>query len=1147
MKISGRKQDDAVSEIIGTVLLISIVVLAGSIIAVTFFSLPQAQKIPSVSALISNQSQMVFIKHVGGDSLPKGTYEILVDGADVTSGITTPSTWSIGNTLTYTKPGTTPPSIVQVVYTGSGSPIIIAVSYFGMLSTVGKGIYMITASAGTGGSISPAGAVPVAYDTNQTFTITNNTGYFIAGVSVDGVSSGSISTYTFTNVTGSHTISATFAQNPVITASAGTGGTITPNGSVSVTYGGNQTFTIANTTGYYIAGVLVDGNAIGSVTTYTFTNVIAAHTINATFAATIVNITASASSGGIISPSGIIPVPYGSNQTFTITNNTGYYNAGVQVDGILQGTITNYTFTSVIIPHTINATFAQNPVINASAGYGGSISPSGSVSVNYGSNQAFSISPNTGYSVSNVSVNGSFVGPVTTYTFTNVTTAQTISANFTINSFNITASSSPGGIISPNGTISVTYGSSQTFTITPNLGQNIIGVVVDGVNQGVNSTYTFTNITTAHTIAASFVNIQNTITASAGTGGTITPSGAVSVYYGTNQTFTITNNTGYYVSGVVVDGSPVGSVTTYTFTNVISSHTIAASFASNPVITASAGSGGVISPSGSVSVNYGGSQTFIITPNTGYSVASVVVDGVSQGAITTYTFSNVQTTHTISATFATNTYTITVTQGSYGTISPGTTSVNYGGSQTFSITPNTGYSVASVVVDGSSVGALTSYTFSNVQTTHTISATFAINTYTIAASSGANGAVTPTGVTTVNYGGSQTYTITPNTGYSVANVLVDSVSQGAITSYIFTSVQASHTISATFVAVPPTVTGISPTSGPTAGVTSVTITGTGFTGATAVKFGTIAATSFTVNSATSITAISPAGSAGTVDITVTTPGGTSATSSADKFTYAAAPTVTGISPTHGPNGGNTKVTITGTGFTSAATVKFGATAGTSVTFVSSTQITANAPAYSTYVTVDVTVTTVGGTSATSANDQYSYDGDKPTVTSISPTTGPVGGGTSVTIAGTGFTSAATVKFGPNAATSVTYISPTQIIATSPAGTGTVDITVTNIDGTSNTGPSDKFTYAPVPVITSSSPSSGTNAGGTSVTIRGSGFTGATAVSFGGTPAASFTVNSASQITATSPAHAAGGPVDITVTTPGGTSATSSNDFFTWQP
>jgi hypothetical protein len=83
----------------------------------------------------------------------------------------------------------------------------------------------------------------------------------------------------------------------------------------------------------------------------------------------------------------------------------------------------------------------------------------------------------------------------------------------------------------------------------------------------------------------------------------------------------------------------------------------------------------------------------------------------------------------------------------------------------------------------------------------------------------------------------------------------------------------------------PTVTGVNPNTGPTTGGTTVTITGTNLTGATAVMFGTVAATSFTVNSDTSITAVAPAESAGTVDVTVTTPGGTSATSSADQYTY----------------------------------------------------------------------------------------------------------------------------------------------------------------------------------------------------------------------------------------------------------------------
>ena len=96
----------AVSEIIGTILLISIVVLAASVIAVAVFSQPQAQKIPALSALISNQSQVVSIKHDGGDSLANGTYKILVDGIDVTSNITITFNVVHRETLTYTKPGT---------------------------------------------------------------------------------------------------------------------------------------------------------------------------------------------------------------------------------------------------------------------------------------------------------------------------------------------------------------------------------------------------------------------------------------------------------------------------------------------------------------------------------------------------------------------------------------------------------------------------------------------------------------------------------------------------------------------------------------------------------------------------------------------------------------------------------------------------------------------------------------------------------------------------------------------------------------------------------------------------------------------------------------------------------------------------------
>ena len=255
----------------------------------------------------------------------------------------------------------------------------------------------------------------------------------------------------------------------------------------------------------------------------------------------------------------------------------------------------------------------------------------------------------------------------------------------------------------------------------------------------------------------------------------------------------------------------------------------------------------------------------------------------------------------------------------------------------------------------------------------------------------------------------------------------------------------------------PAVTGLNPASGPAAGGTSVTITGTSFTGATVVDFGTTAATDVRVVNSTTITADSPAGT-GTVNVTVTTPVGTSATSTADQFTYStAAPAVTGLNPASGPAAGGTSVTITGTSFTGATVVNFGTTAATDVRVVNSTTITADSPAGT--GTVNVTVTTPVGTSATSTADQFTYSTAAPAVTGLNPASGPAAGGTSVTITGTSFTGATVVDFGTTAATDVRVVNSTTITADSPAGTGAVDVTVTTPVGTSATSTADQFTYA----------------------------------------------------------------------------------------
>ena len=144
--------------------------------------------------------------------------------------------------------------------------------------------------------------------------------------------------------------------------------------------------------------------------------------------------------------------------------------------------------------------------------------------------------------------------------------------------------------------------------------------------------------------------------------------------------------------------------------------------------------------------------------------------------------------------------------------------VNPGANQAYTITPNTGYAVSNVTVDSVSKGAITSFTFTNVTASHGISATFSQLTYTITAGAGAGGSISPKGTTTKNYGESQTYTITPNTGYAIASVTVDGANQGAIGSYTFNSVTANHTISATFSLITYTIAASAGAAGPSARV-----------------------------------------------------------------------------------------------------------------------------------------------------------------------------------------------------------------------------------------------------------------------------------------------------------------------------------------
>jgi hypothetical protein len=254
-------------------------------------------------------------------------------------------------------------------------------------------------------------------------------------------------------------------------------------------------------------------------------------------------------------------------------------------------------------------------------------------------------------------------------------------------------------------------------------------------------------------------------------------------------------------------------------------------------------------------------------------------------------------------------------------------------------------------------------------------------------------------------------------------------------------------------------------------------------------------------------------------------------------------TVTGVSPNQATTQGCTTVQIAGSGFTNVTAVMFGNTAASSFNVMSGNMIMATAPAHSAGV-VDIIVDTSSGNSTPTSADQFTYTASAPTVTAVGPSSGGTSGGTSVSITGTGFSGVSAVMFGTSAATSFTVNSPTSISVTAPShAAGMVDITVVTSAGTSSMNSSDHFTYASTgPTVSSVSPGTGTGSGGTSVTITGTGFSGVTQVTFGGTAAASFVVNSSTSITAVSPSHTAG-TVDVQVTTSGGSSSTGSADQF----
>ena len=702
----------------------------------------------------------------------------------------------------------------------------------------------------------------IKYGDEIEFTFEPATGHYVKEIVVDGTKvyeaideDGSTKTYLLTakNV---HSVEVVFEPTTHTISVSYTGnGTIDPNGAVEgKKFGTNLYLTFYPDEGYFVKQILVDGEKVSLTTsnqyysTYTL-NVQGDHNVFVTFDK--ITLTAETTTNGTIStnPADLTNLVYGDEIEIVFTPETGYYISSITVDGrnievtAGYGETQSHTLT-VFKQHEVTATFEiqKFEVATATTGNGTinfSTIQNGEVvggKYTYGSNVSFDITPNEGYYISSITVSdGTIVdvsgnwGETVQVQIEEIKEAKEIEVVFAIKTFEIEKTIEGNGTVS--GETTVEYGSLAELTIAPENGYFISGIFVGEsetseefeLNEDGTYVYTFSNVIENKTIKVVFEEIEVTITQSEN--GTITIEDLTNAKYGDEVQITFTPNDGYYVGTIWIDGEiangevvALSTVETYTL-KLTGKHTVTCEFtATQCSIEVIQAENGTIVPEGTFDVSFDDERSFTFTPNDGYYVKEILIDGeivvpeTVNGKVQTFTL-KVSKNHKVSAVF--EKISVEIESVENGTIST-TTDLNtlvFGQEIEFEIIPEIGYYITSITVDGTKVYEATEQDVNNktytvtASSTHSISATFAIQTFEISTFAGENGTITET--TMVNWGTDFTVVMDPNSGYYISSITIDGTTytvsdafitalNGASQEYTFTNVQEAHSISVVF-------------------------------------------------------------------------------------------------------------------------------------------------------------------------------------------------------------------------------------------------------------------------------------------------------------------------------------------------------------
>jgi len=625
--------------------------------------------------------------------------------------------------------------------------------------------YTVTGEGEVNVILSP---IPPVCGSTVTVTITPaNDCTEITAIKFNGVTQPLQTSYTFPNQNVPLpviTIETIVPHFNIVATASGNGVIIPPAGTYNVLCGDSLRFDFKPDKGYMVDYVEVDGAVIPKTMNdfYEFKNIIKAHTIHVAFKLAPYNIYFSAVGNGQIIPVGkLLQIPYGQigvgygdMQQFIFTPGSCQVIQAVYVDGVLnQGALItgSYMFVNIQGDHDIMVVFKpEDKTIVATVGPNGTITPAGNVLVPCGSNKEFTIKANGGYVIDQLLVDGNSepVGNEVaqlTYTFQNVTEPHTIYATFKVATMKIKVSWTGCGTstISPTGTgnggyVYVPYNVTQIITFVPDEGCKVTEVLVDGAPypQAIaTGSYTFYYVHEDHEIKVTFTKETYPVTAQINAYGYFTMGnpGITNVAHGEDITYKYVPSIGYKIANVFVDGTSnlnAAAAGEYTFEKVKKPHTldIITEQLTYNINAKVVGDGGYITPQGNIKVVYGQSQTFVITTAPGYEIDKVLVDNVPNGEAAQngiYTFINVKEAHTIEVYFKVSRYMVEAIVTGGGLIEPaGITEVTYFDEIIYTITPNEGYKISSVHVNGSNLGAINTYTFSEVEANGNIEAFF---------------------------------------------------------------------------------------------------------------------------------------------------------------------------------------------------------------------------------------------------------------------------------------------------------------------------------------------------------------------------------------------------------------------------------------